>query len=108
MSTPPADFFDPDQSSLTWLQAWYMSNCDGDWEEGYGVSMETLDNPGWIVRLELPGTPLAGRTFDRFEYQRDEHDWLQMWLEDGALRLACGPLNLSEGLFRFREWAQQR
>lgn len=108
MSAPPADFFDSDQSSLTWLQAWYMSNCDGDWEHGYGVTIETLDNPGWMVRLELAGTPLAARTFDRFEYQRDEHDWLQMWLEDGALRVACGPLNLSEGLFRFREWAQQR
>lgn len=108
MSAPPADFFDSDLSSLTWLQGWYMSNCDGDWEHGYGVAIETLDNPGWMVRLELTGTPLDGRTFERFEYQRDEHDWLQMWLEDGALRVACGPLNLSEGLFRFREWAQQR
>ena len=107
MSATPADFFDPDQSSLAWLQAWYMSNCNGEWEHGYGVSIETLDNPGWSVRLELTGTPLHGRTFDRFEYERDEHDWLRMWLEDDALRFACGPLNLSEGLFRFREWAQQ-
>jgi hypothetical protein len=85
-----------------------MSNCDGDWEHGYGVSIETLDNPGWMVRLELTGTPLNGRTLERFEYQRDEQDWLQVWLEDGAFRVACGPLNLREGLFRFREWAQQR
>jgi len=108
MSGPPADYFDPDQSSLTWLQAWYMSNCDGDWEHGCGISIETLDNPGWRVRLELTGTSLDGRAFDRFEHQRDEHDWLRMWLEDGALHFACGPLNLSEALFRFREWAQQR
>ena len=45
MSAPPADYFDPDQSTLTWLQAWYMSNCNGDWEHGYGVSVRTLDNP---------------------------------------------------------------
>ena len=73
MSAPPADYFDPDQSTLTWLQAWYMSNCNGDWEHGYGVSVKTLDNPGWMVRLELTGTPLNGRPFDRIQFERDEH-----------------------------------
>lgn len=82
-----------------------MANCDGDWEHSCGVSIETLDNPGWMVRLDLAGTAMAGRRFERFEYQRDEHDWLQIWVDDGAMRIACGPLNLSEALFRFRAWA---
>jgi hypothetical protein len=28
------------------LEAWYASRCDGEWEHGYGISIETLDNPG--------------------------------------------------------------
>jgi hypothetical protein len=103
----PSDFHDPDQSSLTWLQSWYMSHCDGDWEHGYGISIETLDNPGWTLRFDLAGTPLEGRDFERFDYQRDEHDWLRMWVENGVFCIVCGPLNLSEGLFRFREWVQR-
>jgi hypothetical protein len=31
---------------LPWLQGWYATQCDGDWEHEYGVSIETLDNPG--------------------------------------------------------------
>jgi len=62
MGVPPADFHDPDQSSLTWLQGCYMSNCNGDWEHLYGVRIETLDNPGWTLRVELAGTLSTGGT----------------------------------------------
>ena len=73
-------FFDLDQSSLSWLQGWYMSRCDGDWEHTWGVRIDTLDNPGWTVRIDVAETNLESRPFDRFEYQRDEHDWLRLWV----------------------------
>lgn len=38
---------------LKWLENWYSSNCDGDWEHGYGIRIETLDNPVWAVRINL-------------------------------------------------------
>jgi len=37
---------------LTELQAWYVVQCDGDWEHTYGVKIETLDNPGWMLRVD--------------------------------------------------------
>jgi hypothetical protein len=49
--------------SLTWLQAWYASQCNGDWEHEYGVSIETLDNPGWLLKLDLQETGMDGLTF---------------------------------------------
>lgn len=30
---------------LKWLENWYSSNCDGDWEHLYGITIRTLDNP---------------------------------------------------------------
>jgi|GEM_PF-3181522 len=36
---------------FTELTNWYQNQCDGDWEHKYGVSIETLDNPGWIVKI---------------------------------------------------------
>ena len=34
---------------LSWLQQWYSAHCDGEWEHGFGVTIATLDNPGWSV-----------------------------------------------------------
>jgi hypothetical protein len=42
------EFGDHAPGTLTWLQAWYAEQCDGDWEHQFGVSVETLDNPGWV------------------------------------------------------------
>lgn len=35
------------------LEDWYQSNCDGDWEHGFGVTIESLDNPGWSLTADL-------------------------------------------------------
>ena len=33
------------QSMMGFLQSWYQSQCDGDWEHEFGIRIETLDNP---------------------------------------------------------------
>lgn len=45
---------------INWLQEWYTNNCDGEWEHDYGVQIKTLDNPGWLVTIDLYGTELEG------------------------------------------------
>ena len=40
---------------LEWLEQWYQSQCDGEWEHDCGVTIETLDNPGWLVQVDLRG-----------------------------------------------------
>ena len=52
---------------LSQLQQWYARQCDGDWEHQYGVKVDTLDNPGWRVTIDLAGTDLEGRQFDPIE-----------------------------------------
>lgn len=44
------------RDSIKLLQNWYASQCDGEWEEQYGVKIDTLDNPGWNVRIGLDET----------------------------------------------------
>jgi Immunity protein 53 len=58
------------------------------------VSIETLDNPGWQVRIDLQSTADADRPFDRQETHRDEDDWLVCWVESERFHAACGPRNL--------------
>ena len=38
------------------LQRWYLYRCDGDWEHSFGITIETLDNPGWMVTIDLQDT----------------------------------------------------
>ncbi|MGW1489962.1 immunity 53 family protein [Streptomyces sp. NPDC002402] len=93
------------RGELGWLQRWYESQCDGDWEHEWGVRIETLDNPGWTMRINLAETLLAGRTYGRTEFRRSNSDWVMTKVSDDVFRASCGPLNLDEALRLFREWA---
>ena len=42
------------------LRAWYAAQCNGDWEQEYGVTIGTLEDSGWQLRVDLVGTALAG------------------------------------------------
>lgn len=37
---------------------WYVRECDDDWEHSYGVKIDTLDNPGWTIAIDLRETSL--------------------------------------------------
>ncbi|MFD4879003.1 immunity 53 family protein [Streptomyces sp. NPDC058420] len=87
------------------LEQWYQAQCDGDGEREWGVRIATLDNPGRTVHIDLEETTLSGRTYVRTDIQRSHSDWLTAKVSDGAFHASCGPLNLSEVLRLFREWA---
>jgi hypothetical protein len=91
---------------LAELQAWYLEQCNDDWEHSHGVTIDTLDNPGWTVDVDLADTPLSSRPYDRAETRRTEDDWLVSWREEARWRAACGPLNLAEALAAFLDWAR--
>jgi hypothetical protein len=37
------------ENNLQWLQKWFESQCDGDWEHEFGITFKTVDNPGCIL-----------------------------------------------------------
>lgn len=55
------------ESALGFLQRWYESQCDTEWEHEFGVKIDTLDNPGWLVTVDLVDTDVEGRILPRFE-----------------------------------------
>ena len=89
------------------IQTWYLAQCNGDWEHSYGVKLETLDNPGWLLHIDLRETELESRIFTPINIQRnEENDWFQCRIESNQFYAACGPLNLSEILSCFLDWAE--
>ena len=94
-----------DAAVLERFQRWFESQCDDDWEHGNGIRIETLDNPGWFIRIYLEGTDVASKPFTAVEIDRTDEDWLRLWIEDEVWTAATGPLNLSEALASFLAWA---
>lgn len=92
------------RDTLAELQIWYANACNGEWEHQYGISIESLDNPGWSVKIDLSETDLAGKVFARTEIERAEHNWVQCWVEEGVFQGRGGPKNLEDILFVFTRW----
>ena len=46
------------------LQDWYTFQCNGEWEHESGVEIQSCDNPGWWVKIDLKGTVLENKTFE--------------------------------------------
>ena len=92
---------------LQQLQSWYLAQCDSDWEHSYGVSIDTLDNPGWSLKIDLRGTPLEDLAFEPVVIERNDNDWVNCRLEEMKFMGFGGPRNLGELIRTYLEWAQK-
>jgi hypothetical protein len=92
-------------TALDELQDWYVSQCDGDWEHDFGVTIDTLDNPGWIIKIDLDGTDLEGRFFETVERFESEQDWIKCWIEGKKFHGVGDPRKLEPVLKIFLAWA---
>ena len=109
-------------STLSELQDWYLAQCNGDWEHEFGVSISTLDNPGWHLAVELADSWLEDQSFEAVEYgdgdiridsQSDElpdtpdfGSWIKCYVKDNVFYGYCGALKLEEVIRIFLEWAR--
>jgi len=95
-------------TGIAFLEGWYLSQCDGDWEHQHGIRICTLDNPGWSIDIDLDETDLAGVSLALQTVERGEHDWLHIEVKDRVFRCRGGPRNLSEMLTAFSNVVEGR
>jgi Immunity protein 53 len=88
------------------LQTWYLEQCDGGWEHENGVKVETIDNPGWMLSVDLRGTSAANVPFAPVEEQRSETDWVSCRIQSQRFEGFGGPSNLEELLLIFLNWVE--
>jgi hypothetical protein len=91
---------------LQWLQEWFCSQCDGSWEEAYGVTILTDGNQGWKLNIDIEQTELEACSFEALSIYHSEQDWLQCSVKDFMFQGTCAPLNLTQLLEVFRTWAE--
>jgi hypothetical protein len=93
-------------NTIKWLQEYFEECCNDDWEHTYQIKIETLDNPGWLVDIDLADTILEDYIFKTVRIERDEKDWIICRIEDKVFKGRGGIKNLEDVLKIFRNWVE--
>ena len=91
---------------LLFLINWFYQQCDEDWEHSFGVSIWTIEKPGWHVFISVEETELEDKQFQNIATHRTEQDWVKCSIENKAFVAEGGPFNLPELLQIFQAWAE--
>ncbi|WP_194844933.1 immunity 53 family protein [Candidatus Rhabdochlamydia porcellionis] len=96
-----------EEDDFLWLQQWYQSYCNGDWEHTYGVCLKNTANPGWSLTINVEDTDLEYANFQQIKIDQSEQDWIFCEVKDMQFEARCGAKNLPEVLKVFRHWAME-
>ena len=61
---------------ISWIEKWFFENCDGDWEHENVTLIQTTDNPGWIVTIDLSYTQLQDLSIPYSVVEKSDTDWI--------------------------------
>lgn len=92
--------------SVDFLQTWYSDRCDGDWEHEFGIKITTIDNPGWLLEVDLVGTDSEGFSMEKSRIEKGRERWMISWSDGKKFRVACDPLSLSESFVLFESFVE--
>lgn len=103
-----------DTSVITELQRWYHSQSNGDWEHCYGVKIDTLDNPGWQLSIDLEETDMEDVPFTEVQHNEMGHryednlDWFVCRKIGSKFVGYSGPEQLEAMLTVFLTWVRSQ
>ena len=97
---------------LKGIQEWYQKQCDGEWEHQKGITIESCDNPGWWVKIDLQGTNLENKEFKEikigdFSRNMPEPPWILIYVENGVFDGSGDAMQLENILQCFLDWANE-
>ncbi|WP_353573111.1 immunity 53 family protein [Candidatus Albibeggiatoa sp. nov. BB20] len=75
------------------LNQWYESQCDGEWEHTYGIIIETLDNPGWRVCIDMQDLEGCIAKFTPI-VKEEQNGWVSINIQNGVFIGAGDPNKL--------------
>lgn len=93
-------------NTISRLCAWFERQCVDDWHEDRGIKIETLDNPGWSLKIDLRGTVLEGKIFQSVQVEKSDCDWFIARRNDEIFEAFGGPKNLDDMIESFLAWAE--
>jgi len=92
--------------AVEFLQAWYQVQSNGRWERAHGVTIESLETPGWIVTIDLAGTPLENHPMRAVARDLSKRDWMICEVDRNQFRGQGDPEKLLSIIQTFQTWAE--
>jgi hypothetical protein len=92
---------------LKWIEQWYLSHCDGDWEHQYVVEIRTIGNPGWTVKIDLAETGLEHLSLEYSVVEKSETNWYGYSVKNSMFEAAGDPSKLQFLLELFRKTVEE-
>ena len=83
------------------LQIWYHDQCDGKWEHSWGIKINTLDNPGWSIKIDLNETKYEDSVWEDLFIDNGDDDWISCGKESKMFRGIGDPTKLEDILNYF-------
>lgn len=95
---------------------WYVRECNNDWEHSFDVQIDTSDNPGWTIQIDLKETFLEGSTIEsqkgepaqNMDEWRERGSWWNAEADGVKFKASCGPTDLSSVIGVFRQWVDDQ
>ncbi|MFE3999789.1 Imm53 family immunity protein [Nocardioides sp. YIM B13467] len=78
-----------ESAGFRFIIGWYADQCDGEWEHEFGVKIETIDNPGWSVTIDLVDTEAHGSLLEFSTIELPRRGWIGA-MSDGERFIASG------------------
>lgn len=89
------------------LQAWFGNRCDGVWEHTSGIKIETTDNPGWLITIDLRETGLSESPRILRASSATDMGWLDCRINDQRQFVGAGdPTKLVAILAEFERFTE--
>ena len=90
------------------LQLWYKQHCDGDWEHLFGVTIDTMADPGWMLSVDLSDTLLEEVDFQTIkigDIENKNNFWINCSKNDTKFVAMGSPDSLEKLITIFLDWA---
>lgn len=91
---------------INWLEEWYKLNCATEISHHYAIKIESLDNPGWMVKIDLTNTSSKDKKFDSIDIDNGEEDWIMCRIKNNIFEGAGDPSKLLKILNIFKEFVE--
>jgi hypothetical protein len=93
---------------LQWIQDWFKTNCDGEWEKGDAIQITNIDSPaGWDVEIDISKTSIANLDIKWVLNENGKQDWYGVKIQNQRFRAAGDATKLAFLLGLFREMIEK-
>ena len=93
---------------IKWLSKWFDSQCDGSWEHSNRLIIESIDNPGWNIQIDLQDTELENLEIKWTLVENNENDWYGFKVQNSRFSASGDTSKLELLITKFKELQSEK